>query len=792
MIALLLLLSSAMPVDDARIDACLQQLEARDANLVEDCLRELRARPDASLERALPAWGELGRLARRRVARILAEHASADLLSASLLLATDPDREVREAWITFLGRTDHADQEKDERARLLGNLVREEPERQLRLDALTAIASLGGEAASRELERELFAGGLEERRMAAALLSDVPQAAPRILSLVQTAFADPDQSSLDSEMLALLLPAYGRRLAERAGAGGTELERLPLVEGDRHPAPHVRRGARAGFEAMIVRLRSMGAGERALRLLDQLAEDGFDRRIALDQEVRIALSWGSDPEFAIRAAEEFGKTIEPSRSTRDRALYARSVYLQGLGYLASGNPEAARRELRSAGDWLDGVLAERVDLETDDLSGEHTDAIRLRAWVELALGIAYITEGKGADDARVVGAMRRLHTLALELQKTDLVAGRGGFDSLDSILLASLSPVNLWFTGTDSQIWPASRCLEVQEAVGRALASVAPRELPGFEPATERTVPLDDQRRRSLLMGIHGALIDSIDDWIEELRQLGDDALARTQILRLRQRKVILLRELRAAQDEGDWSRLLDHRSPCTLVLWQVRGLRAEGKTKASRELALEARKGLEDTGQYQDNSVLAAELEMAVGASWTDENEPERAERELTRALERLEALETTQAERGADARTIAQIKAMRSEALVSLAVNANVKLLDADKALGYFERAYELRQDGFMQVLLACYRARSGRDAEARAALSDVVPVPNLYYNLACTWALLGETQQALDYLQRELEENHVSLESRNRQRDWARDDPDLASLRDDLRFRALLEHE
>ena len=486
------------------------------------------------------------------------------------------------------------------------------------------------------------------------------------------------------------------------------------------------------------------------------------------------------------------RTTEPSRSTRDRALFARGAYLKALGHLASMDTESTRLELRRSAEWLDGVLAERIDLETEDLSGEHTDALRLRAWIELSRGLSRLVDGEDAGDVRVVEAMRSMHELALEMQKTDLVAGRGGFDSLDSILLGPLSPLSLWFTGTDSTLWPAARSLEVQDALGRALASVAAREVPGFEPASEAPAPLGDSRRLSLYMAIHTQLIRSIDDWLEELRESGDDAFARAQRLNLRQRKVILLRELRAAQEEGDWTALLDHRSPSNFALWQVRGLRAEGRTEEARELALAAREALDETGQTQGNSVLAAELEMAVGATWSDEDEPERAEREITKALERLEALEATQVERGADPRTIAQIQTMRSEALVSLAVNANVKLLDTDKALEYFERAYELRQDDFMRVLLACYRARSGREEEARAALAEVVPVPNLYYNLACTYALLGETNEALDYLERELEVNHTSEESRNRQRDWARDDPDLAKLRGDARFEALIDHD
>jgi adenylate cyclase len=91
---------------------------------------------------------------------------------------------------------------------------------------------------------------------------------------------------------------------------------------------------------------------------------------------------------------------------------------------------------------------------------------------------------------------------------------------------------------------------------------------------------------------------------------------------------------------------------------------------------------------------------------------------------------------------------------------------------------------------VLLACYRARSGRADEARAALATIVPGPGTYYNVACAWALLGERDTALVWLERELRENHAPGGSLERQKAWARKDPDLASLRDDPRFQKLVD--
>jgi len=65
----------------------------------------------------------------------------------------------------------------------------------------------------------------------------------------------------------------------------------------------------------------------------------------------------------------------------------------------------------------------------------------------------------------------------------------------------------------------------------------------------------------------------------------------------------------------------------------------------------------------------------------------------------------------------------------------------------------------------------------------------IPGNYYNLACTYALLGDADTALDFLRRDLDEKGASSGARERQEEWARADPDLESLRGDPRFAALV---
>ena len=62
-------------------------------------------------------------------------------------------------------------------------------------------------------------------------------------------------------------------------------------------------------------------------------------------------------------------------------------------------------------------------------------------------------------------------------------------------------------------------------------------------------------------------------------------------------------------------------------------------------------------------------------------------------------------------------------------------------------------------------------------------------MYYNMACTYALLGDRARALDLLEKDFEENHPSEQSRARQKEWAAEDPDLASLREDPGFQSLV---
>jgi tetratricopeptide (TPR) repeat protein len=221
--------------------------------------------------------------------------------------------------------------------------------------------------------------------------------------------------------------------------------------------------------------------------------------------------------------------------------------------------------------------------------------------------------------------------------------------------------------------------------------------------------------------------------------------------------------------------------------------LRIEGENQRARAIAERALETLRsDPGAAGTVYVewASARFELLCGSSFMDEDRPAEAERVSLAAIRRLEAMENTFGERSGDARDgqLRMVRALLADAWMSLAVNANVRQHDTDRALEYFEKAYELNQNPFMRVLRACYRARSGRADEARAILASVTPSPNLFYNTACTWALLGEVDLAVDYLERDFRANYPTPGSLARQREWARGDPDLINLRGDPRFQRL----
>jgi serine/threonine protein kinase/tetratricopeptide (TPR) repeat protein len=109
------------------------------------------------------------------------------------------------------------------------------------------------------------------------------------------------------------------------------------------------------------------------------------------------------------------------------------------------------------------------------------------------------------------------------------------------------------------------------------------------------------------------------------------------------------------------------------------------------------------------------------------------------------------------------------------------------SERGLAAAERALALNPGDSRALYLGAMELQVRGDAAqsdewARRAIQSDPTNPLMLYNVGCLYAVAGNRGLALDHLERALE-----LGMRNR--DWLMTDPDLASIRDDPRFTALL---
>ncbi|MCZ6596964.1 MAG: hypothetical protein O7B99_04940 [Planctomycetota bacterium] len=821
--ALAALLSFAGPpwagsTGDDRIDALLSELERVETDAWRAGLDELVTLGEEAALRALATMDEAevgGRRSRAMLVRLAGGARCIAPAIERLVGVEQPDEIVRLELVRFLGRRDLEREGAAERIEALHERARDDLSAEVRVEAIDALARVEDVLAIVRLDGlldELF--GME-RAFAARALADLtgrPEARAVVMRRVQQVFAGEDDGRpLDERSLAILLDEYGDVLAQLPGGGELAHERVPLVAGRDHPSPLVRLAALSALDGLVARLTERGDEPRAQAVLAALRRDGLDPLELLDRSAWLALARGDDPARGAAHARAMLARTEGSNAIVDREARARGFFLLAAAEVAGGRNEEARATLARATLVLEGLLAER----TDAMPGLGAPANWIpgadRAvvlWHQLALAdlwraTSLLAEGAEPSDARLLSVLRRMHRTELEAQLFALQRDASlEVQNLDFLLVDRLGPRQLILSNPDSSAWPPERALELRARLGSAIASVTAYELPGFEPVAgvleDRSDPLGDPERFTLLLDIQ----DETRDWLqrqveEEMRKEERDAevLARLRLLQLR------LAEERRKNQQNGYAALFRRRQPSNLAYDLSRDLRVEGSPVEARELAERMKADLlaeAARGRGEISELRVAQIEFSVGSSYMDERRPDLAEQEFQRAVDRLAAYEETLRERMASVdepaqrsayRAIATARSRRADGLLSLAVNANVRMGDPARALAYFEQAFELKQTDFMRVLLACYRARSDREGEARAVLAEVSPAPSLYYNLACTHALLGDADVALDYLQRELQENHASVRSRDRQKEWAREDPDLAPLRGDPRFQRIL---
>ncbi|MEW6073074.1 MAG: hypothetical protein AB1726_10860 [Planctomycetota bacterium] len=845
--------------DAAELEGLLARLDAAGPEGDEAALEALLAAGEPAARRALEGWAAAPPAGRRARAQLVAEAGGVDCMGGALALLAAPAALTageRFEIVRFLGRPALGTTELETRLEHLVAAARDDSSPGVRAAALAALGEIGAEGAIAGLDLLLGELPSPEAAAAARILAPLPAARARLAARVQAELAAaPGSAQLAPETLAVLLAAYGRVLAELTRGGETAAERAPLVLGRSHPSERVRRAAQTAQEALEARLVEFQEFARADRLLALLAADGLPRRDLLYRRAHLALAEAGDPDLCRRLAEALLASTAGEETAEGRTwrLYGLSLWAAAL--LAGGEVDAARKGFAAMEDLLRGLLAEREDLRPSlhrradwpisPLGGSLlVERLLDRGLVELWLAVCDLVEGSGPGDPRVLSRLRTAHEARLRAQRVGIATDAlFGASSLDDFLDRDLAPrrlllgnPRLWGRAGERTGGEERRGLDLELALGRALATVSPRELPGFEPLAGGDPPtgdpLQDDVRFGLLLAIQDAEFDGAWRawWAEEqalerrAAREDDPALADPEARRNSPAywRVSAAGEARRLQDERlrrlapeerrdparrseIYHELGRFQMPSTLALTLAGELRASGRAAEARDLSARALAGLRDAPAPSAawTEWVSARLESAIGASYMDEDRPADAERSYLSAEERLAALENTllgaraeaQGGRGAPGRAagvesqLERTRTLRADVLLSLAVNANVRLGDPEKALGYFERAFALDRRDFMRGLLACYRARSGRDVEARSVLRRLHPAPDLYYNLACTYALLGEAEEALDWLQRDLEENHPTAGSRRRQQEWARSDPDLASLREDPRFARLV---
>ena len=152
----------------------------------------------------------------------------------------------------------------------------------------------------------------------------------------------------------------------------------------------------------------------------------------------------------------------------------------------------------------------------------------------------------------------------------------------------------------------------------------------------------------------------------------------------------------------------------------------------------------------------------------------------------ERLRKLCNYSKRRKARDPTITNRAPLRAQALIELGRRDEARRAD-QVALERIEKHLELNPDEARAYSLgASVLIRLGETERSKQWTHQAMTLapndPLILYNAACNWALLGESDHALDGLERALDAG-VAVG------DWIRHDPDFASLRDHPRFQAIV---
>jgi tetratricopeptide (TPR) repeat protein len=709
----------------------------------------------------------------------------------------------------------------DKRAAGLAKRVRFDVHAGVRAAALKALGSMEGENAPKQLAWLVAELPKEEAADAAKRLAESPAGGEWLVDLLRYALTPigaqsrnegiPDglrlrdlaSGRLGDLTLATLLEGLPRALVTT----GTANANVVLSLAKRHHSALVRDAASGALDGSIARLGARARDTEVIALFDDLGGSGWDADELLVRKTIYQIGRGIHLDDALESARLVVRRAHGRADYIARRWRFFGCYLEAAAQLAIGRPDEAFEPLLLASLALDGLTMERLDMVPDlrrpsvVFARRGAELLELRGLVDLMAATCLLARGHGAIDPEVIGHLRSAHEFSLWAQLREAsVDTSAAISGIDVVLDNELGPRRLVFSAPENPNWSGPgrwRSLDLLLDLGRACRIVVGSELPGFrvpEGATTKAGPREDPRRFQLLKSLRLAQLLAVQRALESTWDP-------TEMQNLEIQRQALAAAVERDRDEG-WNNLDGMRLPSIFALLLAGDLRAEDRGEDAVVLCETLLEDLGNGGSLEQGAWgawLAARVQIALGGSLSDAGRPRQAMTVLEEAVLGLEAVENTLEERKQgerDERILAihdaqlkQTRGLRSEALVALAVTSNVRLGNPESALAYFERAYALQQTDFMKGLLACYRARFGAEDEARALLRTIEPAPAVYYNLACAHALLGDVDEALGMLHRELEENHFSPGSLARQKRWAEGDPDLASLWEDPRFLSLV---
>lgn len=575
--------------------------------------------------------------------------------------------------------------------------------------------------------------------------------------LVERVLAGPQ--TIGYAAYAALLERYGRALAELADGAATLEQRAVLIRGIRASDARVRAASERALGELFQRLLVLGERQRIEDLALAFAQDGLRSSALIGLRFEAALLLTADLAPLQTALDAWQQALAPSGAA------------QADQHLATALMECVAGDLAAAKRALDAAQAH--------------DAERGAELLLARLCCALIAEERDGSELEWA---RRYHAALLQ------DSHERSPQHFDAALERPTSFFERLYRAYPRPTWTREQQLRLAERLGAALASVAPREMPGFAPL-ER-VPMDRERALAMQARLQrearelARASESLQQAVFE--RLGSDPLGPSpreewEWIELENARENLERALADGADAA-----FERRLPSALALRVAQDLYEEGQGERAEALLNRLEQDLRADPAAQRwlwGVEFLAELEVLRGTGRADAGEAQLGERELLVARERLELLERELVERGLSPRVLESVRIRRASVCVSLAVNANVRLRQPERALQYFEQAWQLRQDDFMRALRACYLARAGQFDQARAMLSACALSPSTLYNLACTYALLGDKQRALDLLEREFEQNLPTAGTRARQQKWAIHDPDLATLRGEQRFEKLV---